>query len=133
VGPAESAGAAKKTGRISGRGSGQESGRRTTRKTGPTGSVTPESVKPGSVNGKPGAAEPEPEPSESERLLFGGPLRYDMGWSQHSDAFMELNFRAMVTRLPALLASSFRLAWQADRQAARIVLARRWAGVSPRR
>ncbi|MGN9818402.1 ABC transporter ATP-binding protein [Streptomyces sp. SD11] len=45
-----------------------------------------------------------------------------MGWSQHSDAFMELNFRAMVTRLPALLALSFRLAWQADRRAARTVL-----------
>ncbi|WP_405885501.1 ABC transporter ATP-binding protein/permease [Streptomyces sp. NBC_01136] len=45
-----------------------------------------------------------------------------MGWSQHSDAFLELNFRAMVTRLPSLLASSFRLAWTADRRAARIVL-----------
>jgi ATP-binding cassette subfamily B protein len=64
-----------------------------------------------------------PEVSESERLLFGGPLRYDMGWNTHADAFLELNFRAMVTRLPALLASSFRLAWQADRAAARTVLA----------
>ncbi|MEU9285345.1 ABC transporter ATP-binding protein [Streptomyces sp. NPDC048275] len=45
-----------------------------------------------------------------------------MGWSQHADAFLELNFRAMVTRLPSLLASSFRLAWTADRRAARIVL-----------
>jgi ATP-binding cassette subfamily B protein len=65
----------------------------------------------------------KPEPSESEVLLFGGPLRYDMGWSQHADAFLELNFRAMVRRLPSLLASSFRLAWQADRRAARTVLA----------
>lgn len=56
-------------------------------------------------------------------LLFGGPLRYDTGWSQHADAFLELNFRAMVRRLPSLLASSFRLAWQADRRAARTVLA----------
>ncbi|WP_330285306.1 ABC transporter ATP-binding protein [Streptomyces sp. NBC_00588] len=46
-----------------------------------------------------------------------------MGWNQHRDAFLELNFRAMVTRLPTLLRSSFELAWQADRQAARIVLA----------
>ncbi|OIJ69047.1 ABC transporter [Streptomyces mangrovisoli] len=61
--------------------------------------------------------------SESEQLLFGGPLRYDMGWNQHVDAFLELNFRAMVTRLPGLLSSSFRLAWQADRRAARTVLA----------
>ncbi|BBC37353.1 ABC transporter [Streptomyces graminofaciens] len=65
----------------------------------------------------------KPETSESELLLFGGPLRYDMGWSQHADAFLELNFRGMVRRLPSLLASSFRLAWQADRQAARTVLA----------
>ncbi|MEV0904827.1 ABC transporter ATP-binding protein [Streptomyces hokutonensis] len=62
-------------------------------------------------------------PSDSEQLLFGGPLRYDMGWNQHTDAFLELSFRAMVTRLPAMLGSSFRLAWQADPRAARIVLA----------
>ncbi len=65
----------------------------------------------------------QPEVSESERLLFGGPLRYDMGWNQHADAFLELNFRAMITRLPSLLASSFRLARQADPRAARVVLA----------
>ncbi|MGW3287859.1 ABC transporter ATP-binding protein [Streptomyces sp. NPDC001002] len=64
----------------------------------------------------------DPEVSESERLLFGGPLRYDMGWNQYREAFLELNFRAMVTRLPALMGSSFRLAWQADRRAARIVM-----------
>ncbi|WP_443049584.1 ABC transporter ATP-binding protein [Streptomyces sp. HD] len=44
-----------------------------------------------------------------------------MGWNQHHDAFMELSFRAMVTRLPSLLGSSFRLAWQGDRVAARTV------------
>ncbi|GHD84269.1 ABC transporter ATP-binding protein [Streptomyces naganishii] len=64
-----------------------------------------------------------PEVSESERLLFGGPLRYDMGWNQHRDAFLELNFRGMLRRLPGLLASSFRLARQADPKAARTVLA----------
>ncbi|HZF92149.1 ABC transporter ATP-binding protein [Streptomyces sp.] len=46
-----------------------------------------------------------------------------MGWNQHSDAFLELTFRAMVRRLPALLSASLRLARQADRRAARIVLA----------
>ncbi|MBW8800391.1 MAG: ABC transporter ATP-binding protein [Streptomyces sp.] len=61
--------------------------------------------------------------SESEQLLFGGPLRYDMGWSQHGNAFLELDFRAMMTRLPGMLASSLRLARQADARAARIVLA----------
>ncbi|MDQ0602653.1 ATP-binding cassette subfamily B protein [Streptomyces canus] len=64
----------------------------------------------------------EPELSESERLLFGGPLRYDTGWNSHSEARLQLSFRAMVRQLPALLALSFRLAWQADRTAARIVL-----------
>ncbi|WP_256361841.1 ABC transporter ATP-binding protein [Streptomyces sp. TRM70350] len=46
-----------------------------------------------------------------------------MGWNQHSDAFLELTFRAMITRMPALLASSLRLARHADRAAARMVLA----------
>ncbi|MFF4485823.1 ABC transporter ATP-binding protein [Streptomyces sp. NPDC001544] len=46
-----------------------------------------------------------------------------MGWNQHTDAFLELDFRAMVTRLPGMLASSFRLAREADRSAARTVLA----------
>jgi ATP-binding cassette subfamily B protein len=49
-------------------------------------------------------------------------LRYDTGWSQHNDAFLELSFRSMVTRLPAMLRSSFRLAWQADPRAVRTVL-----------
>ncbi|WP_069763088.1 ABC transporter ATP-binding protein [Streptomyces sp. LUP47B] len=65
----------------------------------------------------------QPGVSESERLLFGGPLRYDTGWNSHSDAFLELGFRAMVVRLPSLLSASLRLAWQADRRAARTVLA----------
>ncbi|MCF3137418.1 ABC transporter ATP-binding protein [Streptomyces olivochromogenes] len=46
-----------------------------------------------------------------------------MGWNQHRDAFLELDFRAMVRRLPGMLASSFRLARQADPKAARTVLA----------
>ncbi|MGW3951761.1 ABC transporter ATP-binding protein [Streptomyces sp. NPDC004752] len=45
-----------------------------------------------------------------------------MGWNQHRDAFLELDFRAMVTRLPGMLASSFRLARRADPRAARTVL-----------
>ncbi|WP_220214581.1 ABC transporter ATP-binding protein [Streptomyces shenzhenensis] len=46
-----------------------------------------------------------------------------MGWNQHGDAFLELDFRAMMIRLPGMLASSLRLARQADARAARIVLA----------
>ncbi|MGW6271623.1 MULTISPECIES: ABC transporter ATP-binding protein [unclassified Streptomyces] len=55
-------------------------------------------------------------------MLFGGPLRYDTGWAQYEEAFLQLGFRTMLKRLPALLAASFRLAWQADRRAARIVI-----------
>lgn len=50
--------------------------------------------------GKPQGSD-ERDVSESERLLFGGPLRYDTGWNQHTDAFLELNFRAMITELPS--------------------------------
>ncbi|NGO78655.1 ABC transporter ATP-binding protein [Streptomyces sp. YC504] len=60
--------------------------------------------------------------SDSERLLFGGPLRYDTGWAKHEEAALELDFRAMVRRFPALIASSLRLAWGADRQAARVMV-----------
>ncbi|MEU6675322.1 ABC transporter ATP-binding protein [Streptomyces sp. NPDC046925] len=55
-------------------------------------------------------------------MLFGGPLRYDTGWAQYEEAFLQLGFRSMVKRLPTLLAASFRLAQQADPQAARIVV-----------
>ncbi|MBD0742743.1 ABC transporter ATP-binding protein [Streptomyces sp. CBMA152] len=61
-------------------------------------------------------------PSHSEQLLFGGPLRYDMGWSQHEEAYLELNLRAVLRRLPRLLASGFRLAWRADPRAARLLV-----------
>ncbi|KOV94502.1 ABC transporter [Streptomyces sp. NRRL B-3648] len=46
-----------------------------------------------------------------------------MGWNQHADAFLALGFRAMLTRLPGMLASSLRLARQADARAARMLLA----------
>ncbi|WP_406336311.1 ABC transporter ATP-binding protein [Streptomyces zaomyceticus] len=65
---------------------------------------------------------PQPEEvSESEQLLFGGPLRYDQGWNKHEDAFLQLNLRSMVTRLPHLIATTARLAWEADKSALRLV------------
>ncbi|MEU0672501.1 ABC transporter ATP-binding protein [Streptomyces sp. NPDC006172] len=74
----------------------------------------PREPKAGRVDGR--------DVSESERLLFGGPLRYDTGWNQHQEAFLELDFRAMVSRLPALLGVSLRLARQADPRATGIVV-----------
>ncbi|MEU9097359.1 ABC transporter ATP-binding protein [Streptomyces sp. NPDC048361] len=53
--------------------------------------------------------------------MFGGSLRYDLGWNKHDDAFLELGLRAMLLRLPRLVALTVKLAWQADRQALRLV------------
>ncbi|WP_367137383.1 MULTISPECIES: ABC transporter ATP-binding protein [Streptomyces] len=61
--------------------------------------------------------------SDSEHLLFGGPLRYDTGWARHEEAYLELSLRAVIGRLPRLLASGFRLAWRADPHAARALVA----------
>ncbi|MEV7425617.1 ABC transporter ATP-binding protein [Streptomyces sp. NPDC091212] len=65
--------------------------------------------------------DPDPAVSDSEQLMFGGPLRYDMGWNKHDDAFLQLGLRSMVTRLPALVGTTARLAWEADRNALRLV------------
>ncbi|WP_424889120.1 ABC transporter ATP-binding protein [Streptomyces sp. XH2] len=56
-------------------------------------------------------------------MLFGGPLRYDAGWSQHEEAYLELSLRAVTARLPRLLSSGFRLARRADPAAARALVA----------
>ncbi|WP_327356343.1 ABC transporter ATP-binding protein [Streptomyces sp. NBC_01304] len=53
--------------------------------------------------------------SDSEQLLFGGPLRYDQGWSRHEDARLNTTFSSMIRQLPAQLAIVVRLAWTADR------------------
>ncbi|MDX2709668.1 ABC transporter ATP-binding protein [Streptomyces sp. PA03-6a] len=70
--------------------------------------------------GNPDVLAPE-EVSESERLLFGGPLRYDMGWNKHDGSFLELGLRAMLRRLPQLVATTVRLAHRADPRALRVV------------
>ncbi|MFE0421942.1 ABC transporter ATP-binding protein [Streptomyces sp. NPDC058953] len=63
----------------------------------------------------------EEEVSESERLLFGGPLRYEAGWSTHDGSFLELNLRAMIVRMPGLIAATIKLAHRADPRALRRV------------
>ncbi|MCD0484382.1 ABC transporter ATP-binding protein/permease [Streptacidiphilus sp. ASG 303] len=59
----------------------------------------------------------------SEELLFGGPLRYAGGWSQHELAWVGMSFLAMARRLPRSAWQAFRLAWEADRRALASVLA----------
>ncbi|MFI5801693.1 ATP-binding cassette domain-containing protein [Streptomyces sp. NPDC051561] len=59
----------------------------------------------------------EPVVSASERELFGGPLRYDTGWSQHDSAWLELSMFGAVRVMPRLVGATLRRAWRADRAA----------------
>lgn len=63
----------------------------------------------------------EEDAAQSERLLFGGPLRHDAGWNKHEQACLEMSLWAMARRLPHLIVSTIRLAWRADRRALRTV------------
>lgn len=55
--------------------------------------------------------------SASEKLLFGGELAYDAGWSQHHYAWLKLSLKSMALSLPRQIAVAVRLAHQADRRA----------------
>ena len=56
-------------------------------------------------------------PSASEQLLFGGSLTYEWGFSRHEMAAHGLSPRALARRVPAMLSTTARLAWVADRAA----------------
>ncbi|MEU1823049.1 ABC transporter ATP-binding protein [Streptomyces abikoensis] len=58
----------------------------------------------------------EPAGSESERLLFGGPLLYAARWADHDKAFFEMSLWTMAAKMPRLVALTVRLAWRADRR-----------------
>ncbi|WP_229844974.1 ABC transporter ATP-binding protein [Streptomyces cinnamoneus] len=55
--------------------------------------------------------------SESERLLFGGPLVYDARWAEHDRAYFAMSLWGMALQLPRLVAFTARLAWRAERRA----------------
>ncbi|MEV7503126.1 ABC transporter ATP-binding protein [Streptomyces sp. NPDC093018] len=59
----------------------------------------------------------EPLVSDAEQELFGGPLRYDLGWSQHEHAGLDLTMMSALRSMPALVGATLRMAWQADRRA----------------
>ncbi|MGC0378948.1 ABC transporter ATP-binding protein [Streptomyces sp. SAI-229] len=59
----------------------------------------------------------EPQVSDAEHELFGGPLRYDMGWSRHEHATLDLTMMSALRSMPALVGATLRMAWQADRRA----------------
>lgn len=55
--------------------------------------------------------------STSEIELFGGPLRWDMGWTQHEYARLQMTLLATLRSLPRMVGTVLRLAWVADRRA----------------
>ncbi|MFJ2744807.1 ABC transporter ATP-binding protein [Streptomyces sp. NPDC087440] len=59
----------------------------------------------------------EPKVSDAERELFGGPLRYDMGWSTHEHAGLDLTMLSALRSMPSLIGGTLRIAWTADRRA----------------
>ncbi|MGW6980157.1 ABC transporter ATP-binding protein [Streptomyces sp. NPDC054932] len=59
----------------------------------------------------------EPAVSESERRLFGGPLRYDAGWSNHEYAQLESRLLTTLRSMPRMVGGTLRLAWDTDRPA----------------
>ncbi|MGW4568113.1 ABC transporter ATP-binding protein [Streptomyces sp. NPDC004561] len=59
----------------------------------------------------------EPQVSDAEHELFGGPLRYDMGWSQHEHAGLDLTMLSALRSMPRLVGTTLRMAWSADRRA----------------
>ncbi|WP_329377865.1 ABC transporter ATP-binding protein/permease [Streptomyces sp. NBC_01351] len=58
-----------------------------------------------------------PAVSESERRLFGGPLRYDAGWSNHDYARLEGRLVSTLRSMPRMVRGTLRLAWETDRRA----------------
>ncbi|MFF4446464.1 ATP-binding cassette domain-containing protein [Streptomyces sp. NPDC001502] len=59
----------------------------------------------------------QPAVSESERRLFGGPLRYDAGWSNHDYARLEGRLLTTLRSMPRMVGGTLRLAWDTDRPA----------------
>ncbi|MBW1597216.1 ABC transporter ATP-binding protein [Streptomyces sp. JJ38] len=59
----------------------------------------------------------EPRVSDAEQELFGGPLRYDLGFSHHEHAGLDLTMMSALRSMPALVGTTLRMAWQADRRA----------------
>ncbi|WHM36611.1 ABC transporter ATP-binding protein [Streptomyces sp. BPTC-684] len=57
----------------------------------------------------------EPAVSAAEQELFGGPLRYDMGWAEHERARLHLTMFTAIRAMPRLVGATLRRAWRADR------------------
>ncbi len=63
--------------------------------------------------GKPGAL----PVTRSERLMFGGALRYDLSFTRHEQPLLRLTFWQMARQFPAMAALVGRAAWREDPRA----------------
>ncbi|WP_395297196.1 ABC transporter ATP-binding protein [Kitasatospora hibisci] len=59
--------------------------------------------------------------SASEKFLFGGPLRYDYGFTSHEQTMLKISFLAVARQIPGMLRTALHLAWRADRTALMVV------------
>ncbi|WP_035956627.1 ABC transporter ATP-binding protein [Kitasatospora sp. NRRL B-11411] len=62
-------------------------------------------------------ASADPAVSDSELLLFGGPMRYSHGWAKHEQAAGRLSFAAVARQVPRFLLLAGRMAWAASPRA----------------
>ncbi|WP_331766644.1 ABC transporter ATP-binding protein [Embleya sp. NBC_00896] len=60
--------------------------------------------------------------SESERVLFGGALRWDLSFTAHEQPLLRMSFRAMARQLPSMAVVVTRAAWAVDRAAVSALL-----------
>ncbi|MEV7600952.1 ABC transporter ATP-binding protein [Kitasatospora sp. NPDC089797] len=66
---------------------------------------------------RPTKPRPDEDISPSEKFLFGGPLRYDYGFTSHEQTMLTVSFLTVARQIPRLLRTAVQLAWQADRAA----------------
>ncbi|GAA2118170.1 hypothetical protein GCM10009759_65230 [Kitasatospora saccharophila] len=62
-------------------------------------------------------ADADPPVSDSEQLLFGGPMRYSYGWARHELAAGKLSFGSVARQIPRFLLLAGRMAWAASPRA----------------
>ncbi|MEU4204148.1 ABC transporter ATP-binding protein [Streptomyces sp. NPDC045470] len=60
--------------------------------------------------------------SESERVLFGGALRYDLSFTRHEMPILRMGLWSMARQFPAMMSAVAKAAWREDRVALTVLL-----------
>ncbi|MFI9081198.1 ATP-binding cassette domain-containing protein [Streptomyces sioyaensis] len=66
---------------------------------------------------------PQPPVSDSERVLFGGALRYDSAYVQHELPLLHMSLWTMARQFPQVIGTVAKAAWREDRPALLTLLA----------